>query len=51
MPRSASWISCLVAILFGSVIPAQAQLSAPGRIGRACPGWQKMPVEHSNRVI
>ena len=51
MPRMASLITCMVVILSVGIVPAQAQLSIRAASAEPVEGWQRMQVEHSNRVI
>ena len=47
----AKWATCLVVILFASVVQAQAQFSIRAASAQPVEGWRRMQVEHSNRVV
>jgi len=51
MSRMASWIACMLAFVSVSAMPAQAQLSIRAASAEPVEGWQRMQVEHSNRVV
>src|SRR3989442_934463 len=51
MSRIASWIACIVVILSADTIQAQGQFSIRAASAEPVEGWQRMQVEHSNRVI
>jgi preprotein translocase subunit SecD len=51
MPRRATWIACLVEILFASAMQAQSQFSIRAASAQTVKGWQRMQVEHSYRAV
>jgi preprotein translocase subunit SecD len=51
MGRRKIWMACLAAILFASAMQAQAQFSIRAASAEPIEGWQRMQVEHSNRVV
>ncbi len=51
MPRTLTWIACLVILVLASVTQAQAQFSIRAASAQPVEGWQQMQVEHSNRVV
>src|SRR5438128_2140120 len=51
MSRIASWIACIVVILSADTIQAQAEFSIRAASAEPVDGWQRMQVEHSNRVV
>jgi preprotein translocase subunit SecD len=51
MGRRASWKAALPVILFATVMQAQAQFSIRAASTEPVDGWQRMQVEHSNRVV
>ena len=51
MPRRAGWTLCLSVIVFATALRAQGQFSIRAASAEAIEGWQRMQVEHSNRVV
>jgi preprotein translocase subunit SecD len=51
MRRKARWLACLVVILSASATQAQAQFSIRAASPESVEGWQRMQVEHSDRVV
>ncbi len=50
MHRMASW-ACLVVIMFAGIVQAQTQFSIRAASAEPIEGWQRMQVEHSDRVV
>jgi len=51
MHRLASSAACLLLILFAGIVQAQARLSIRAASAQPVEGWQRMLVEHSDRVV
>ena len=51
MPRRAGWTVCLGVIVFATALRAQGQFSIRAASAEPIEGWQRMQVEHSNRVV
>jgi len=51
MSRIASWIACIIVIVSTSATQAQGQFSIRAASAEPVEGWQRMQVEHSNRVV
>ena len=51
MSRTATWMACLVVILFASAMQAQTQFSIRAASATPVENWQRMQVEHSGRAV
>jgi preprotein translocase subunit SecD len=47
----ASFVSCLVVVLFAGGLQGQSRLSIRAASAEPVEGWQRMPVEHSNGFV
>jgi preprotein translocase subunit SecD len=46
-----NWLNCMILLLSASVLQAQSQLSIHAASAAPVEGWQRMQVEHSDRVV
>jgi len=51
MHRMVTWTACLVVFLCAGLVQAQAQLSIRAASPEPVEGWQRLQVEHSDRVV
>src|SRR5215468_6887152 len=46
-----NWLTCMILLLPATVVQAQSQLSIHAASAAPVEGWQRMQVEHSDRVV
>ena len=46
-----NWLTCMILLLPASVVQAQSQLSIHAASAAPVEGWQRLQVEHSDRVV
>jgi preprotein translocase subunit SecD len=51
MPRTSAWIFSVLVILLASATQAHAQFSIRAASAEPVEGWQRMQIEHSDRVV